>query len=123
MILRAIATADVVALAFPRLQRTLVADLRPIMSDRPALFVAPPLPTATQVLAALEAHRSERAVIERYAQVVWGGSMRAFAEQGILPALLDRLSADAGQDAMAVFEELQELEGGLAGRAPRPRVP
>jgi hypothetical protein len=112
MILRAIATTDILALAFPRLQRTLVVGLRPVAGDQLPVFLAPSLLTAAQALHALAAHRPELARIERYAQATWGGSTRAFAEQGLLPALLDRLSAEAGQDAMVVFEELQELERG-----------
>lgn len=116
MILRAIATVDVVALAFPRLQCTLVADLRPGGPDRPALFVTPPLLSTTQALEVLAAHRPDLLPVERYARATWGGSTRAFAAQGILTALLDRLTADAGQGAMAAFAELQAAE-----RAPMAR--
>jgi hypothetical protein len=119
MILRAIATADVIVLAFPRLQHTLVADLRPGGDDRPALFVAPHLYTAPQALGALAAHRPEGEPIARYAQATWGGSTRAFAEQGILPALLDRLTTDAGRDAMAVFTTLEEVERAPSARETR----
>jgi hypothetical protein len=117
MILRAITTADVIALTFPRLQCTLVADLRPSEGAGPALFVSPvPLLTAARTLDALAAHRPDLAPIERYAQATWGGSTQAFAAQGLLPALLDRLSADAGPGAMVVFAELQELERGQPRR-------
>jgi hypothetical protein len=123
MLLRALATADVVALTFPRLQCTLVADLRPLGDDRPALFVSPvPLLTAARALEALAAHRPGLAAIERYAQATWGGSTQAFAEQGILPALLDRLSVEAGREAMAVFEELRAVERGPTARETHAKV-
>jgi hypothetical protein len=122
-ILRAIATADVVALAFPRLQCTLVADLRPGGSDRPALFVAPPLRTAADAMAALAAHRPALLPVARYARATWGGSTDAFAAQGILTALLDRLSTEAGRGAMATFAELQEAERAPAARQTRAKVP
>lgn len=122
-VLRAIAAADVVALAFPRLQRTLVADLRPPRDDRPALFLTPSLFTETQALAALAANRPELAPVERFSRATWGGSTDSFAAQGILAALLDRLPADTGQGAMAAFATLQEAERAPAARGSHAKVP
>jgi hypothetical protein len=123
MILRSIARADVVSLEFARLQRTLVMDLRPDAGDRPAVFVTQMLFTATQELAAIEAHRPGLGTIERYERATWGGSTRAFAEQGMLPAILDRLPADEIRDAMAVFAGLREAEGSTATLGMRAKVP
>jgi hypothetical protein len=123
MILRSIARADVVSLVFARLQRTLVMDLRPDAGDRPALFVTQMLFTATQELAAIEAHRPGLGTIERYERATWGGSTRAFAEQGMLPAILDRLPADETGDAMAVFEGLREAELTTATNGKHAKVP
>lgn len=122
-ILRSIARADVVSLIFARLQRTLVMDLRPDAGDRPALFITQMLSTATQERAAIEAHRPGLATIERYERATWGGSMRAFAEQGVLPAILNRLPADETRDAMAVFAELREAELTTATNGKHAKVP
>jgi hypothetical protein len=122
-ILRSIARADVVSLAFPRLQRTLVLDLRPDTGNQPAVFVTQMMFTAAQELAAIEAHRPGLATIERYERAIWGGSTRAFAEQGVLPAILNRVPADETQDAMAVFEELREAERTVATHGTRAKVP
>ncbi len=122
-ILRSIDRADVVSLVFARLQRTLVMDLRPDAGDRPAVFVTQMLFTAPQELAAIEAHRPGLGTIERYERATWGGSTRAFAEQGMLPAILNRLPADESRDAMAVFEELREAERSTATHGMRAKVP
>jgi hypothetical protein len=123
MILRSIARADVVSLLFARLQRTLVVDLRPDAGDRPAVFVTQMRFTATQELAAIEAHRPGLTAIERYERATWGGSTRAFAEQGVLPAILNRLPADETRDALAVFEELREAERTTATHGRHATVP
>jgi hypothetical protein len=123
MILRSIARAEVISLAFPRLQRTLVMDLRPDAGDRPAVFVTQMWFTVAQELAAIEAHRPGLATIERYERVTWGGSTRAFAEQGMLPAILNRIPADETREAMAVFEELREVEGTTTTRGGHATVP
>ena len=110
-------------MAFPRLQRTLVLDLRPGTGDQPAVFVTQMLFTTAQELAATEANRPGLATIERYERTTWGGSTRAFAEQGVLPAILNRIPVDETRDAMAVFEELREAELTTATRGTRAKVP
>jgi hypothetical protein len=116
MILRSIAGADVLYLAFPRLQRALVVDLRQPSAEGPALFTTELLFASGREIAMIEARRPSLAAIDRFASVTWGGSTRAFAEQGILPAILNRLHADQTVAAKQVFEELANAE-----RAPEPR--
>jgi hypothetical protein len=116
MILRSIAGADVLYLAFPRLQRALVIDLRPRAVDGPAVFTTELLFASGREIAMIEARRPILTAVDRFASVTWGGSTRAFAEQGVLPAILHRLPAERTADAMAVFEELRDAE-----RAPEPR--
>ena len=116
MILRSIAGADVVYLAFPRLQRALVVDLRQPSSDGPALFTTDLLFASGREIAMIEARRPSLGAVDRFASVTWGGSTRAFAEQGILPAILSRLHADQATGALAAFEELSKAE-----RVPEPR--
>jgi hypothetical protein len=116
MVLRSIAGADLLYLAFPRLQRALVVDLRQPAADGPAVFTTELLFASGREIAMIEARRPRLTAIDRFASVTWGGSTRAFAEQGILPAILNRLPAEQTTGAMAVFEELSNAE-----RAPEPR--
>jgi hypothetical protein len=123
MILQAIARADVVSLSFARLQRTLVMDLRPGADDRPSVFVTPLLFTAAQELAAIEAHRPGLGTINRFERATWGGSTGAFAEQGLLPAMLKRMPAAEAPGVMAIFEELQEAERSIPTFGKHAKVP
>ena len=123
MILRAIAQADVLFLAFPRLQRALVADLRPRAAEGPALFTTELLYASGREIAMIEARRPALTTGDRFASVTWGGSTRAFDEQGILPAILKRLPAAATEDALVAFEELRSAERGPEPRETRARVP
>jgi hypothetical protein len=52
--------------------------------------------------------------IEQLASLSWGGSTRAFAEQGVLPLLLGRLPPDLAPAAMATFQSVREIERGTA---------
>jgi hypothetical protein len=123
MILGSIAQADVMYLAFPRLQRALVVDLRSSESERPALFITELMFTAGREVAMIERLRPGLPAIERFASVTWGGSTRAFAEQGILPAILNRLPPEDSRDAMLDFEQLREIERIPETRATRARTP
>ncbi len=123
MILRSIAGADVLYLAFPRLQRALVVDLRQSPADGPALFTTELLFASGREIAIIEARRPSLTAIDRFASVTWGGSTRAFAEQGIFPAILNRLPADQTAAAKAVFEELSAAERTPEPRETRARTP
>ena len=72
--------------------------------------------------ASVEKLRPGRPLSERTIAVTWGGSTRAFAEQGVLPAILSRLPADCEKQAMAAYEELQETERGEAPARARERT-
>jgi len=113
-LLRAVRDAEVLYVAFPRLQRALVVDPRPGPPDFPAVLVATLAFGAGGEAAAIEQLRPGRPPSARAAAVTWGGSTRAFAEQGMLPALLGRLPAGQTAAAMAAFEELREAERGAA---------
>lgn len=121
MILRSIAQADVLYLSFPRLQRALVVDLRRSVDDGPAVFTTELLFTSGREIAMIEARRPGLAAIDRFASVTWGGSTRAFAEQGVLPAILNRMTAEHTRDAMIVFEELRDAERTPASASSRLR--
>jgi len=92
-LLRAVHDAEVLSVAFPRLQRALVIAPRPGVPDYPAVLVATLGFGAGGQAAAVEKLRPGRPPSARSVAVTWGGSTRAFVEQGV-----------------AAFEELQEAE-------------
>ncbi len=110
LLLRAIAHADVVYLAFPRFGRALIIDLRDNEAEHPVMLVTDIHYLHERQMVAVRALRPGFPAMHAFASVAWGGSTRAFAEQGILPALLDRLPAAYTRDAMAVFDELRAAE-------------
>jgi hypothetical protein len=118
-VLRGVRDAEVIYLTFPRLQHALLIDPRPSDTAGPTVLVAPLGLSAAQHRAAIQALRPDLPLSERVAAMVWGGSTRALAAQGVLPAILDRLPADCTQEAVAAFEQLREVEQGM-GRATAP---
>jgi hypothetical protein len=110
LLLRSIAHADVIYLAFPRFSRALIIDLRDNEVERPVMLVTDIHHMHERQMTAVQSLRPGFPTMHAFASVAWGGSTRAFAEQGILPALLDRLPAAYARDAMAVFDELREAE-------------
>jgi hypothetical protein len=121
LLLRSISHADVIYLAFPRFQRALIIDLRENDSDPPVMIATDLHYTQERQVTAVQSARPTFPTMHAFASVAWGGSTRAFAEQGILPALLGRLPAAYTPDAMAVFDELRDAE--RAKTTTRPQLP
>lgn len=117
-VLRSIVGADVIYVSFPRFQHALVVDLRQGGVDPPAILVTKLDLMPEQQAASVRRLRPDAPALREFASVAWGGSTRAFAEQGILPAILNRLPAETTQDAMAVFEQLREAERTTTTRVP-----
>ncbi len=113
-ILRAIRDAEAILIAFPRLERALVVDTRNDDGNRPATFIARLGFNAEQQLQAARTARPDVPPMDQFVMLTWGGSTRAFAEQGVLPAVLNRLPPDSTQEAMAAFEQLRQRERGPA---------
>jgi len=122
ILLRAVHDAEVLYIAFPRLQRALVIDPRPGEPAYPAVLIATLAFGAGGQAAAVEKLRPGRPVSARSVALTWGGSTRAFAEQGVLPAILSRLPAADEQQAMAAYEELREAERGETPALTRERT-
>lgn len=122
VILRAVRAADTVSIAFPRLQRALVVDFRQGEGHQPAVLVADLGFTVEEQWAAVEKLRPGLAPIERFVATVWGGSTRAFAEQGVLPVILDRLPPQYTPEVMVAVEGLRAVERGLAPRRAQPEA-
>lgn len=110
VVLRAIRDAEVLYIAFPRLQRALVIDPRHDESDYPAALVATLAFGTWGQAKAVENLRPDRTPSARAIATTWGGSVRAFAEQGVLAAIVARLPAADEQSVIAAFEQLQEAE-------------
>jgi len=102
----------------PRLQRALVIDPRPGEVDYPAALVATLAFGAGGQAAAVEQLRPGRPPSARSIAATWGGSTRAFAEQGVLAAIVARLAAADERAVLAAFAQLQEAECGPATAAP-----
>jgi hypothetical protein len=113
-ILRTVADADVVYIAFPRLGHALVFDFRASAVDAPTVLAAPYEVAAERQVSVVEALRPGFPTIVRFVGVPWGGSTRAFIEQGVFPALLSRLPAASTEGAMAALEQLRRAERGDA---------
>ncbi len=122
-VLRAVRAAEVLYIAFPHLQRALVIDPRPGEPEYPAALVAVLGFGAGGGAKAVEKLRPGRPTSARSIATTWGGSTRAFAEQGVLAAIIARLPADEVQAVQAAFTQLQEAEGGNAAPRTRPRLP
>lgn len=117
-ILRSIVDADVIYVAFPRFQHALVIDLRRSGEEVPAMLITKLDLMPGQQAAAVQRLRPGSPAPDQFASVAWGGSTRAFAEQGVLPAILNRLPTGNTRDAMAVFEQLRDAERAKTTRVP-----
>jgi len=111
-IIRAIRDAEAIHIAFPRLQRALVVDFRSSEDTTPAACVVDLRFSTEGQIAVVAQFRPGHPPIERFVSAPWGGSTRAFAEQGILPAILNRLPPEQTAVAMAVFEGLRKADCG-----------
>ncbi len=106
----AIRDADTIYIAFPRLQRALVVDFRHGEAIPPAVLVTDLRFTVDHQMEAVAQLRPGLPPVARFVSAPWGGSTRAFAEQGVLPAILNRLPDGHTHEAMAAFNELREME-------------
>ncbi len=117
-VLHAVRDAEVLYIAFPRLQRALVIDPRPSAVGYPAALVATLAFGAGGEAAAIETLRPGRPPSARSIATTWGGSTRAFAAQGVLAAIVARLPAADERAIMEAFDQLQEAERGPVTAAP-----
>ncbi len=117
-IMRSIVDAEVIYVAFPRFQHALVVDLRRGGVDAPTMLLTKLELTTAQQAATVQRLRPTGPTLRRFASVAWGGSTRAFADQGVLPAILNRLPTEHASDAMAVFEQLRDAERTTTTRVP-----
>ena len=115
--------AEVLYLAFPRLQRALIVDLRPgTLDDLFVLVTVLAFGALRQAAAIATLHPDQPPSLDPLI-ATWGGSTRAFMEQGVLPAILNRLPAEHTKEVMIAFEELRVAERGPRPTVTKPRTP
>ncbi len=121
-ILRAVRDAEVLSVAFPRLRRALIVDPRPGTMNYPPVLVATLGFGAGQETAAVEQVRPGQPPSAHSIAVTWGGSTRAFVEQGVWAAIIARLPAGE-EGTTPAFAQLQEAERGIAPPRATARTP
>jgi hypothetical protein len=113
-IIRALAEAEVMSIFFPRIGKALIVDTRHDAEHGPVVLIDEMVGSAEERLESVRRLRPEFTDIAQLTLAPWLGSTRAFAEQGILEAIVERFHAmgyhDAANDAMTVFQRLRRYE-------------
>ena len=108
-IIRALAEAEVMSIFFPRVGKALIVDTRHDAEHGPVVLIDDMVGSAEERLQSVRRLRPEFTEIAQLTLAPWLGSTRAFAEQGILDAIVERFHAmgyhDAANDAMRVFRD------------------
>jgi len=113
-IVRALAEAEVMSIFFPRIGKALIVDTRHDAEHGPVVLIDEMVGSAEERLQSVRRLRPEFTEIAQLTLAPWLGSSRAFAEQGILEAIVERFHAmgyhDAANEAMTVFQRLRRHE-------------
>lgn len=113
-IIRALAEAEVMSIFFPQVGKALIVDTRHDAEHGPVVLIDEMVSSAEERLQSVRRLRPEFKEIAQLTLAPWLGSTRAFAEQGILEAIVERFHAmgyhDAANEAMTVFQHLRRHE-------------
>ncbi|MCA1669629.1 MAG: hypothetical protein LC793_20015 [Thermomicrobia bacterium] len=113
-IIRALAEAEVMSIFFPRVGKALIVDTRHNADHGPVVLMDDMVSSAKERLQSVRRLRPEFTEIAQLTLAPWLGSTRAFAEQGIFDAIIERFRAmgfhDAAHDAICAFRELRRHE-------------
>ena len=113
-IIGALAEAEVMSIFFPRVGKALIVDTRHNADHGPVVLIDDMVGSAEERLQAVRRLRPEFTEIAQLTLAPWIGSTRAFAEQGILDAIVARFRAmgyhDAADAATTVFQRLRRHE-------------
>lgn len=113
-IISALAEAEVMSIFFPRVGKALIVDTRHNTDHGPVVLIDDMVGSAEERLQSVRRLRPEFTEIAQLTLAPWIGSTRAFAEQGILEAIVARFHAmgfhDAADEAMTVFQRLRRHE-------------
>ncbi len=113
-IIRALAEAEVMSIFFPRVGKALIVDTRHDADHGPVVLMDGMVGSAEERLQSVRRLRPEFTAIAQLTLAPWFGSVRAFAEQGIFDAIVERFRAmgydDAANDAVRAFRALRRHE-------------
>lgn len=113
-IIRALAEAEVMSIFFPRVGKALIVDTRHDADHGPVVLIDDMVGSAEERLQSVRRLRPEFTEIAQLTLAPWLGSTRAFAEQGVLEAIIDRFRSmgflEAANDAARAFRELRRYE-------------
>ncbi|HEY8292889.1 MAG TPA: hypothetical protein VIG44_10395, partial [Thermomicrobiales bacterium] len=113
-IIRALAEAEVMSIFFPRVGKALIVDTRHDAGHGPVVLMDDMVGSAEERLQSVRRLRPEFTEIAQLTLAPWFGSTRAFAEQGIFDAIVERFRTmgyhDEAHDATRAFRELRRHE-------------
>lgn len=113
-IIRALAEAEVMSIFFPRVGKALIVDTRHDADHGPVVLMDDMVGSAEERLQSVRRLRPEFTEIAQLTLAPWFGSTRAFAEQGIFDAIVERFRTmgyhDEANDATRAFRELRRHE-------------
>ncbi len=113
-IIRALAEAEVMSIYFPRVGKALIVDTRHNAEHDPVVLLDEMVGSAQERLRSVQRLRPGFKELGQLTLAPWIGSVGAFAEQGILDAIVERFRAmgyhDAANEALAVFAALRQHE-------------
>ncbi len=113
-IIRALSEAEVMSIFFPRVGKALIVDTRHDADHGPVVLMDDMVGSADERLQSVLRLRPEFTRIAQLTLAPWFGSIRAFAEQGIFDAIVERFCAmgfhDAVDDAIRAFRDLRRHE-------------
>lgn len=109
-IINALGEAEVMSIFFPRVGKALIVDTRHNAEHGPVMLIDEMVGSADERLQSVRRLRPEFTELAQLTLAPWMGSTRAFAEQGILDAIVARFHAmgfhDAADEALIVFQRL-----------------
>jgi len=113
-IIRAVIEAEVMSIFFPRIGKALIVDTRHDADHGPVVLMDGMVGSAEERLQSVRRLRPEFTEIAQLTLAPWLGSTRAFAEQGIFDAIVERFRTmgfhDAAHDAIRAFRDLRRHE-------------
>ncbi len=113
-IIRALAEAEVMSIFFPRVGKSLIVDTRHDADHGPVVVMDDMVGSAKERLESVRRLRPEFKEIAQLTLAPWLGSTRAFAEQGIVEAIIQRFQSlgfhDEALDVTRAFNQLRRHE-------------
>ncbi len=113
-IIRALAEAEVMSIFFPWVGKALVVDTRTNAEHGPAVLLDDMVTSPEERLRSIRRLRPYFDTIGQLTLAPWVGSVRSFAERGVMAAIAERLEhmgyPGAAEDATVTFQALRREE-------------